>query len=71
MFMKTIQEIQMAVEKLSAEELFSFREWFSQFDAEIWDKKFESDVKSGKLDSFAKMAISDFESGNCRKIEKV
>jgi len=66
--MKTIQEIQIAVGKLSVEELSFFREWFSEFDAEIWDKKFEKDVESGKLDSFAKEAILEFESGNCRKI---
>lgn len=48
--MQTIQEIQSAVTQLSLEELSRFREWFDEFDAKVWDKQFEDDVKSGRLD---------------------
>ena len=49
--MRTVQELQSAVSQLSAEELARFREWFDKFDAEVWDRQFEEDAKSGKLDS--------------------
>jgi hypothetical protein len=39
--MLTIEEIEQAVLKPSSEELASFREWFDELDAEIWDKQLE------------------------------
>jgi hypothetical protein len=66
--MLTIQEIEQAVLKLSPNELASFREWFDELDAEIWDKQFEMDVKSGKLDELANQAIADFQSGRCKEL---
>lgn len=48
--MDTVQEIEVAVSQLSPEQLASFRKWFDEFCEEVWDKQFESDVKSGKLD---------------------
>ena len=48
--MSSIQEIQSAVSKLSPEELAKFRDWFSEFDAEEWDRQFEQDVAAGRLD---------------------
>ena len=66
--MFTIQEIEQAVLKLSPSELASFREWFDELDAEIWDKQFEMDVKSGKLDELANQAIADFQSGKCKEL---
>ena len=48
--MRTVQEIEKAVSRLPLEELARFREWFDEFDAKVWDKQFEADAKSGKLD---------------------
>ena len=45
--MQTIQELQSIFSQLSADELARFREWFDKFDAEVWDRQFEEDVKSG------------------------
>ena len=56
----TIQEIEQAVTGLSLEELARFREWFDEFDARQWDKQFEKDAQSGKLDRLANQAIADF-----------
>jgi len=57
----TVREIELAVSKLSPEQLDSFREWFDEFDAEVWDKQFEVDALSGKLDGLADQAISGAE----------
>jgi hypothetical protein len=35
--MKALQEIELAISQLSKEELASFRVWFAEFDAAIWD----------------------------------
>ena len=66
--MRAVQELQSAVSQLSAEELARFREWFDKFDAEIWDRQFEEDAKSGKLDQLANQAIADFQAGKCNQL---
>ncbi len=66
--MQTIQELQSVVSQLSADELARFREWFDKFDAEVWDRQFEEDVKSGKLDRLANQAIADFKAGKCKQL---
>ncbi len=66
--MQTAQEIQVAVSQLSADELARFREWFSRFDAEIWDRQFEEDVKSGKLNRHGEKAIADFWGAKCKQL---
>jgi len=48
-----IQEIEQAIRQLSPKDLARFRQWFEEFDAQNWDKQFEADAKSGKLDKIA------------------
>ena len=55
--MSRVEQIEAHVKELSPEELSAFREWFAEFDAEIWDRQIESDVRSGKLDSLAERAL--------------
>ncbi len=66
--MQAVQELQSAVSQLSAEELARFREWFDKFDAEVWDRQFEEDAKSGKLNQLANQAIADFQAGKCKQL---
>ena len=66
--MQAVQELQSAVSQLSADELARFREWFDEFDAEVWDRQFEKDVKSGRLDQLADQAIVDFRAGKCKEL---
>ncbi|MGL5084081.1 MAG: hypothetical protein ACRC8A_21550 [Microcoleaceae cyanobacterium] len=55
--MSSLQEIESAISKLSANELAAFRVWFAEFDAEIWDRQFEEDVAAGRLDKLAELAL--------------
>ena len=66
--MSTIREIERAVSQLSPEELVRFREWFDGFDAEVWDRQFDQDAKSGKLDRLADQAIADLRAGNYKEL---
>jgi hypothetical protein len=61
--MSNLQEIERAVSQLSAEELAAFRVWFAEFDAEIWDRQFEEDVATGRLDDLAKRALQHLREG--------
>jgi hypothetical protein len=63
--MNSVSDIERAVASLSHEELAAFRDWFQAFDAEIWDKQFEADVKTGRLDALAEEALRDLREGRC------
>jgi hypothetical protein len=51
--MSKVEQIEGQIKELSSEELTAFRRWFAEFDAEVWDRQFETDVKAGKLVSLA------------------
>jgi hypothetical protein len=61
--MSRLESVENEVKQLNAEELRAFREWFAEFDANAWDRQFESDVRTGKLDRFAERALRQHESG--------
>lgn len=63
--MSTVIEIESAVQKLSRSDLAKFRDWFLGFDAAAWDKQFEEDVATGRLDALADEAIRDLRGGRC------
>ena len=61
-------EIERAIEKLPPDELARLRAWFAEFDGAQWDCQFEQDVAAGRLDDFAKEAISDLRQGRCTDV---
>ena len=61
--MSRVEQIEGEVKSLSPDELKAFRDWFAQFDAEVWDHQIEADAKNGKLSSIAERALRDHESG--------
>ena len=67
--MSNVQEIERAVSQLSLEELTTFRVWFSEFDAEVWDRQFEEDVAEGRLNSLAELALQHLNAGHCTHAE--
>jgi hypothetical protein len=66
--MSKIEQIEKEVQGLKPDELQAFRKWFWDFDAEAWDRQFEKDALSGKLDSLAEAARKSFKSGHCTEI---
>jgi hypothetical protein len=63
--MGSVNEIEAAILKLSQAELAAFRAWFAEFDAEVWDRRIENDVVSGRLDALADEALDDLRAGRC------
>lgn len=63
--MSVIQEIEDAIRQLPAEDLAAFRAWFAEFDAETWDRQFEQDAATGRLDALADEALRDLREGRC------
>ena len=66
--MNDVEKLEEQVKGLSPEELAAFREWFVQFDAEAWDRQFESDVKAGRLDFLAREARDEKAKGKLKDL---
>jgi hypothetical protein len=66
--MSTVHEIEAAISQLSRQEFTALRDWFSDFDATLWDQQFEIDVHAGHLDALADEAIRDLREGRCRDL---
>ena len=64
----SVQELESAITQLSAEELAKFSTWFEEYIADAWDREFEADVKTGKLDALGAEADKDYESGRCKPL---
>ena len=65
---RTVEEVVKAVEQLPQDQLKQFRAWFQKFDAEVWDEQIEKDIKTGKLDMLAQVAIVDHHAGKSKKL---
>lgn len=66
--MSKVEAIEQQIEKLSADELATFRRWYAAFDAQSWDRQFEADVNAGKLDALADKALRDHAAGHAKPI---
>jgi hypothetical protein len=58
-----VESIERDIQKLSAEELADLRRWLATFDTEVRDRKFDDDVRAGKLDERAEWALRDHATG--------
>ena len=61
----SLQELEDNVTRLSETELVTFSKWFDEFMAEQWDRRFEEDVRAGRLDAIGRQADEHFEAGRC------
>jgi hypothetical protein len=52
-----VEKIEQQSQSLSPEELAALRVWFASFDAEVWDRQLEADVKAGRFDSMTERAL--------------
>ena len=66
--MGKIENLEEQILALSPEEFARFREWFAQFDAEVWDGQLEADVKAGKLDKLAERALRAHAAGQSTEL---
>ena len=48
--MSRVEDIKNAISHLSETDFISFKNWFEEYDAKVWDDKFEDYVQSGSLD---------------------
>jgi hypothetical protein len=61
--MSRVEELEGQIKTLSSNELQELRAWLAEYDAEIWDRQFNADAISGRLDALADRALNDFSDG--------
>ena len=66
--MTKIEEIEKAIADLSPAELDTFRAWFEEFDAALFDEKIARDAAGGRLDSLADEALADHRARRSRPL---
>lgn len=66
--MSTVQEVEDAVRSLPPGDFAVFRDWFAEFEAEVWDRQLEEDAAAGRLDALADEALADLRDGRCTEL---
>ena len=61
--MSRVEELEGQIKTLSSNELQELRAWLAGYDAEVWDRQFNADAISGRLDALADQALKDFSEG--------
>jgi hypothetical protein len=66
--MSRVEQIESQIKDLTSKELQSLRAWFAEYDAQIWDRQLEADVRAGKLDRLAEDALREHEAGRSTEL---
>jgi hypothetical protein len=66
--MSKVENIEQEVQDLTPAELAAFRAWFLEFDAQVWDRQIEEDVRKGKLDKLAEEALAAHRAGKSKEL---
>lgn len=61
--MSKVEQVEDQVKDLTLDELRLFREWFAQFDAELWDRQLAADANNKRLHELAEKALRDHDAG--------
>lgn len=64
----SIEELEIVVSHLAADELDLFSKWFDEYRAQQWDRRIEADILAGRLDAAGQHADDDFEAGRCNPL---
>lgn len=63
-----VQKLEMEIKRLNQAELAELRQWFYEFEAEVWDSQIEKDMRAGKLDAMALEALEEYRAGKAKKL---
>ena len=66
--MSKVENIEQEVRNLTPSELAAFRRWFVEFDAQVWDRQIEKDVREGRLDKLADEALAAHHAGKSKEL---
>jgi hypothetical protein len=66
--MSTVQEIEHAIGKLSAQELEELHAWMEEQYPQPIDAQLKADLDAGRMDASIRQALADHKAGNTRTL---
>ena len=66
--MSEVEELEARIRQLPSEGLAQFRDWFHQFENDLWDRQIATDYKAGKFDSLINAARQEVAEGKAREL---
>ena len=66
--MSTVEEITVAIEQLSADDVARLRAWLAEYAERIWDEQIERDERAGRLDALIDRALEEHRAGRTRPL---
>jgi len=66
--MGEVEQLMKRIQNLTPRDFAEFRAWFLEFEARVWDRQIEADVKTGKLDGLVAEAFADYRAGKTREL---
>lgn len=66
--MTEVEVLEAQIRSLPPDELQSFRDWFHEFENELWDQKIASDFKAGKFNRLIEKARAEMAQGTAREL---
>ncbi len=59
----SVEELQIAITRLSAQELIELMAWLEEYYAQMWDRQIEEDLKAGRLDALLADVDKEYDAG--------
>lgn len=66
--MLSIAELEHEVKQLDATTLQQFKQWFDEYQWQVWDDQIAADSNSGKLKALAEKARAEHAAGRTRRL---
>jgi hypothetical protein len=66
--MTTVEEIQVAIQSLSSQDVTYLRQWMSELDWDNWEREIEKDSDAGKLDFLIDEALAEKEQNQLKEL---
>ena len=66
--MSDVEEVEARVRKLPQNSLAQFRDWFHEFENEVWDQQIKAELHAGKFKELIATAREEFAQGKAREI---
>ena len=58
-----VKQIERAITQLPARELAELVSWLEDYQAQVWDKRIEEDLETGRLDTLLTEVDEEYEAG--------
>ena len=66
--MTKLQKIEQDIASLSRDDFRKLADWLAAYQADLWDRQIEDDVKAGRLDKFIEEAKGELAAGKIRTL---